>query len=240
MSDAARLASKSFSNKPAGVSYNRFIPSTSDISAISSTMNDALVGSAYAAALSYAEAISGLQKGSISWSIVRLYYSCFYSLRAMLILNNVIPFNCGGEMLLDIKNNSFLKGGKSSHHWNWGTLRKIPCMNKCWFLSSDSQEAYEKLREHRENVNYTHGFTDPNFHRCLISGESDLGKRFRAYRDDDKFIYTYLADHLAIAYPTMLLLDLEKSMRKSSIKLSTENIDYLNKVWSIKDKCPIC
>ncbi|EPB4338858.1 hypothetical protein QNZ44_002899 [Enterobacter kobei] len=240
MSDAARLASQSFSNKPSGVSYDHFTPSNADISAISSTIDDALVGSAYAAALSYAEAISGLQKGSISWSIVRLYYSCFYSLRAMLILNRVIPFNCSGEMLLDIQSSKFLKGGKSSHHWNWVTLRKIPCMNKSWFLSSDSQEAYESLRKHRENVNYTHGFTDPDFHRCLISGESDLGKRFRSYRDDDKFIYTYLADHLAIAYPTMLIHDLDKSMRKASVTLPKENIDHLKRIWSIKDKCPLC
>jgi hypothetical protein len=240
MSDAARLASQSFSNKPTGVSYDHFVPSTGDLSTISSTMSDALVESAYAAALSYAEAISGLQKGSISWSIVRLYYSCFYSLRAMLILNQVIPFNCGGEMLLDIQSCKFLKGGRSSHHWNWNTLRKIPYMSKSWFLSSDSQEAYEKLREHRENVNYTHGFTDPDFHHCLISGESDLGKRFRSYRDDGEFMYTYLTDHLAIAYPTMLILDLDKLMRKASIALPTENIDHLKRVWSIKDKCPIC
>lgn len=158
----------------------------------------------------------------------------------MLILNRVIPFNCSGEMLLDIQSSKFLKGGKSSHHWNWVTLRKIPCMNKSWFLSSDSQEAYESLRKHRENVNYTHGFTDPDFHRCLISGESDLGKRFRSYRDDDKFIYTYLADHLAIAYPTMLIHDLDKSMRKASVTLPTENIDHLKRIWSIKDKCPLC
>ncbi|WP_152414105.1 hypothetical protein [Stutzerimonas degradans] len=239
MSDASRLARQCYSKKSSGVPYKHFNPTSAELNVISSAVNDAVVGSAYAAALSYAEAITGLQKGSISWSIVRLYYSCFYSLRALLFLNQIVPFNCGGEMLLDVKGARFIKGGKSSHHWDWRSIRSVAHLSGNWFMSSDSQDAYEKLREYRENVNYTHGFTDPNFHQCLISGEADLVKRFRTYRDDSGFIYTYLADHLAIAYPTKLIFSLNVAMNDSAIVLPVENIAHLKSIWGVRDRCPM-
>jgi hypothetical protein len=238
MSDAARLASQAFSQKPLGISYAHFSPSAGEISAIQAAVEDAVVESTYAAVVSYAEAMSGLQHGSISWSIVRLYYSCFYSLRALLLLNEIVPFNYRGEMLLDIPSRKFLKGGASSHHWNWTSVRKSAQLSGMWFVSSDSEETYEKLRKHRENVNYTHAFTDPALHRCLVSGESDLIRRFRLYRDDGSFLYTYLTDHLAIAYPTKLIFSLDASLRVASLSLPPESISHARKIWSMKDRCP--
>lgn len=239
MSDAARLARQSFLSKPAGLSCEQFTPGAGDLAAIGAKVSDAVSESAYAAVVSYAEALASLKHGSISWSIVRLYYSCFYSIRALLLLNQVVPFNCNGEMLLDISNAKFLKGGRSSHHWNWHSIKKVTRLTSSWFLSTDSQESYEKLREYRENVNYTHPFTDPNFHPCLVSGEADLGKRFRSYRDDNVFLYTYLTDHLAIAYPTQLIFKLDTSMMSAAINLEPEKVAHIKKIWSLKDRCPM-
>ncbi|GEM_PF-6085645 len=240
MSDASRLASVAFSQKPQGVQYSHFALSVDQVSSIRAALDGAVIESAYAAVVSYAEAMSGLQHGSISWSIVRLYYSCFYSLRALLLLNEVVPFNCGGEMLFDVHSGKFHKGGNSSHHWNWISIRKIPQMYNGWFVSADSEDAYGKIRKHRENVNYTHAFTDPEFHLCLVSGESDISKRFRLYRDDVSFFYTYLTEHLAIAYPTNLIFSLDKLMRHASVSLPPESVSHAKKIWSIKDRCPIC
>lgn len=239
MSDASRLARQSYLSKPVGLPYEHFSPGLGDLAFIGATVKDAVSESAYAAVISYAEALSSLQHGSISWSIIRLYYSCFYSLRALLLLNNVVPFNCGGEMLLNIRDGTFLKGGRSSHHWNWKSIKKVAHINGSWFVSSDSQASYDKLREYRENVNYTHSFTDPDFHNCLLSGEADIVKRFRSYRDDSTFLYTYLSDHLAIAYPTKLIFQLDANLEKASIHLTPEKIVHIKKIWTIKDRCPV-
>ncbi len=239
MSDAARLARQSFLHKPSGVSYVHFPLPLAERASIGATVHDAVSDSAYAALISYAEALNGIKNESISWSIVRLYYSCFYSIRALLLLNEVVPFNGGEEMLLDIAGAVFLKGGRSSHHWNWTSIKRLSRLSSLWFTSSDSQESYEKLREHRENVNYTHGFTDPNLHSCLAGGGVDFAKRFRAYRDDVAFLYTYLPDHLAIAYPTKLLFALDDAMQAKAIKLDEDRLIYVKKVWSLKDRCPI-
>ena len=239
MSDAARLASQAFSHKPQGTPYANFSATAVQISSISATIDDAVIESSYAAVVSYAEAMSGLQKGSISWSIVRLYYSCFYSLRALLLLNRVVPFNCQGEMLLDLQSGKFLKGGTSSHHWNWISIRKAAQLDGSWFVSEDSEETYAELRKHRENVNYTHGFTDPTFHHCLVFDKNDLISRFKSYKDDDSFTYTYLTDHLAIAYPTKLIFSLDTSLQDASLSLPAENIAHTKKIWSMKERCPV-
>lgn len=239
MSDAARLASQTYAQKPSGTPHAHFPASAAAIASIQGVLSVAIEESAYAAVISYAEAISGLQHGSISWSIVKLYYSSFYSLRGLMLLNNVVPFNSGGEMILDMSAAKFLKGGRSSHHWNWPSIRRIPQLSASWFVSADSQEAYEKLRKHRENVNYTHAFTDPLLHSCLVSGEPDLAKRFRAYRDDMSFLYTYLVDHLAVAYPTQLIFSLDAALQSASISLSEESVSHAKKIWRMKDRCPI-
>ncbi len=239
MSDAARLSARSFATKPTALPYSNHKPTTVELTGIRFSIQKSALESAYSAIISYSEALSEIQKSSISWPIIKLYYSCFYSVRSLLILNNVVPFNSGREMLLDTHTGRFFRGGRSSHHWNWKNFSSISSIKSKWFTSEDSKEAYEALRKHRENVNYTHHFTDPDIHECLGSAESDLPKRFREYRDDSAFLYTYLDSHLAIAYPTKLIFELDATIRNSGIRLEDSQIAHINKVWSIKDRCPL-
>ncbi len=238
MSDAARLARQHFLTKDSHTAYASFPIQGNNLQAIVDCLPDAILSSAYSAVVSYAEALSGLRHGSTSWGIIRLYYSCFYSIRAMLLASGVLPFNGGNEMILDTSQGKYLKGGRSSHHWNWTSINATSLKGE-WFCSEDSQAAYKALREHRENVNYTHSFTDPSFHACLISQEPDLGRRFRGYRDDSTFFYTYLPDHLAIAYPTQLIFHLDGIMKAKSLEISGEKSIHLKSVWKIKDRCPL-
>lgn len=239
MSDAARLARVSFAAKPNGVSYDKFSISGGNLRDICDKIDDAIISSAYSSAVSYSEAIRSLSDGWVSWSIIRLYYSCFYSMKALLLLNGVIPFNFSKEMLLDVATGTFEKGGGSSHDWNWMAFKKIPSTKSEWFCAQDSQDAYQKLKKHRDNVNYTHGFTDPELHECLVTGEADISKRFRAYRDDSEFFYTYLDDHLSIAYPTKLLFHLDSVIGQRGLTLPKEKVDHIRRIWKIKDRCPI-
>lgn len=239
MSDAARLSRIAYLAKPPGQSYIHYKVNAANIIAIDSLINNAILESAYSSIVSYAEAMSGIKRNSISWSIVRLYYSCFYCIRCLLLLNKVVPFNGGDEMLFDVSDATFHKGGKSSHHWNWRSIGKIKRLASNWPFSSDSEECYGKLREHRENVNYTHGFTDPHFHPCLISAETSIEKRLRSYRDDSSFSYTYLTDHLAIAYPTKLIFELEAVMRSAGLQLDAVKLKHIDRVWSLKERCPL-
>lgn len=239
MSDASRLAKKRFAAKAAGTPYNKFNLSEFHRDEIRGALESAAGQSAFAAAVTYVEATAGIRSGTISWSIVRLYYACYYCLKAMAIRKGVVPFNTGkDEMLYNARENVFLKGGSSSHHWNWNAIRKVPTLNKQWFYSEDSESAYSELRSHREDVNYRHAFPDPEFHSCLASHTSDLNKRIREYRDDTAFLYTYLGDHLALAYPTKMIFHLEQEMVAGGFSLDDDKKNHLKSLWRMKDRCP--
>lgn len=239
MSDASRLAKKRFAAKAGGTPYAKFMLSDLHRDEIRGELASAARESAFAAAVTYIEATAGIKSGTISWSIVRLYYACYYCLKTMAIRKGVVPFNTGnGEMLYNARENVFLKGGTSSHHWNWNAIRKVPALKTLWFYSEDSEAAYTQLRTHREDVNYRHAFPDPEFHRCLASHSVDLNKRIREYRDDTAFLYTYLWDHLTLAYPTKMIFNLEQEMIAEGFSLDDDKKAHLSSLWRMKDRCP--
>lgn len=239
MSDASRLARQHFSKKPQGLPYGVFPIDNLALRQIQGKLDDAAIEAFYAAVISYIEAINGLGRKSISWSVIQLYYSCYYSVKSLLFLRGVVPFNCGDEMVLDTNSSLYHRGGRSSHQWNWRNLVKIPNVSGEWFASADAQAAYAKLRKHREDVNYNHYFTDPDFHDCLVSSEPDIVKRFRTYRDDTMFFYTYMPEHLALAFPTALVSHIDAEMRGRSLRLSGDKLDHASKIWKFRDRCPL-
>lgn len=238
MSDAARLASLAYRGKPSGMQRTNFqLPNAKIAQIIKSIPND-IESAAYSAAVSYVEALSGIRNGRASWAIVKLYYSCFYCIRTLLLADGIVPFNCGQEYILDSARNTFEKGGRSSHHWNWPTFSRIRRLSR-WIYSIESRSAYETMRKYRENANYTHPFTDPKMPSFLNSLESELSKRVRTYRDDDEFFLTYLPEHLPLAYVTKLIYEVDLELTLRSIKLQAERRAHLISSWSFADRCPI-
>ncbi len=240
MSDAARLCRQAYLGKPSGTPYNKYAISNTASNQILGKIPDAIIESAYSALISYSEALSGITNKSFSWSIVRLYYSCFYSMRCLLLMNRIIPFQDGrDEFLFDGNSLKFFKGGSSSHQWNWNSLRAIHPSKEPWYLSQDSQSAYDALKKHRDNVNYTHGFTEPELHACLLTAGSGIAKAVQGYKEDEEFLYTYLSDHLAVAYPTKLVFTVDDNISAYYSFFSDEKINHLKSTWKFRYRCPL-
>lgn len=238
MSNAGRLAKQAYETKPAGLERHRFKLQKNTLDQIVDHIPRDVSDASYAAAISYAEGLNGLINGKTSWSVVKLYYSTFYCIRSLLMLEDIIPFHYKDHFLLDTRDNYFHKGGSSSHHWNWNSLRKIKRLSQ-WYYSADSQQAYENLREKREDANYRHAFIDPYFPDFLEKKDSDLSKTFRTYRDDTGFFYTYLSGHFSLAYPTMLLFYLEQEVSSRNITWDEERRRHIKSIWPLKDRCPL-
>ncbi len=238
MSNAGRLAKQAYATKPHGVERQRFQLSKNALDQIAERIEQDISDASYAAIVSYAEALSGLEKGYTSWSIVKLYYSSFYCVRALVILSDIVPFYQKDHLLLDLQSNSFHKGGSSSHHWNWSSLRQIKRLSQ-WYYSLDSQDAYEKLRERREDANYRVAFIDPVFPEFIEKKDGDLSKAFRIYRDDHQFFYTYLSGHYCLAYPTALLFSLEREIKNRRILFVEERRKHVKSIWPLRDRCPM-
>ncbi len=237
MSNSGRLARQSFLSKPNGTPRTNYSLPTNILSQITQHLNQDAEDAAYASLVTYAEALRGLEKGNTSWSIVKLYYSAFYSIRTLLLMSGVVPFHCDSYLMLDTQQNTFLKGGTSSHNWNWSTFRTIKRLNT-WHFSDDSKHTYEALRTIREDANYRFSFVDPQFPNCIRSEIDDISKKFRGYRDDSTFFYTYLDGHYPLAYPTSLLFSLE-NYSAARPKLQDERLSHIKSIWPLKDRHPL-
>jgi hypothetical protein len=238
MSNTGRLARQAFELKPAGLSRQDYQFTASVISQITDQVDADVSDAAYAAIVSYSEALGGFSKGSTSWGVVKLYYAYFYCIRSLLLASGAIPFHSKDHLIFDIKGNSFVKGGASSHHWNWSGIRKIRRLD-AWYYSSDSEEFYGNLRDRREDSNYRFAFIDPKFPSFINNGDGDVSKIFRVYRDGSEFFYTYLVDHYVLAYPTALIFALDTVLSKRDAKLTSERRSHVKKIWPLKDRCPI-
>jgi hypothetical protein len=239
MSNAGRLAKQAFALKPQGTETPNFRLPNWQLQQISEQVEQDATDAAYAATISYTEAFRGLSKGRSSWSIVKLYYSAFYCIRGLCLLNNIVPFHSYREhYLLDLTANTVLKGGKSSHHWNWSSFRKIKRLHH-WYYSQDSEDTYNSLRDKREDANYKFAFIDPEFPSYINKSDGDLPKMFRTYRDDKDFFYTYLQDHGSLAYPTALVFSLDREINARNITFTDERRKYIKSIWPLKDRCPM-
>lgn len=238
MSNAGRLARQAYELKPAGLSRQHYQLAASAITQIKDQIESDLSDSAYAAIISYSEALGGFSKGCTSWSVVKLYYSAFYCIRSLLLASDAIPFHSKEHFIFDARGNSFIKGGSSSHHWNWNSIRQVRRLNS-WYYSSDSEDSYGNLRDRREDSNYKFAFIDPTFPSFINKGDGDFTRVFRVYRDDSTFFYTYLVDHYVLAYPTALIFALDSVLSQRGAMLTSERRTHVKKIWPLKDRCPI-
>ena len=65
----------------------------------------------------------------------------------------------------------------------------LPRLGRNGSVQQIASERIGRLSEYREDVNYRHYFTDPDYHECLNTGEERIAKRIRTYRDDTSFFY---------------------------------------------------
>ena len=226
------------SARPKGAPISKFVLPISTVSGFAEAVQADIQDAAYAAALSYADAIRGLIAGNPSWALIKLYYSAFYNIRLLLLLDGIIPFHCGEYYLCDSRDGAVKRGGKSSHQWQWNSLRDF--RRSGWYYSVDSSDAYDRLKAIREDANYRFGFIDPNWHRCLAQvSVAGIPKSFRTYRDDGDFTYTYLDDHVSFAYPTKILYAASSIFLAAGHGVSEERQSHLKKTWPLKDKPPL-
>jgi hypothetical protein len=236
MSITGRLAKLAFSKKPAGIERSIYQLNSSTLEQIADNIASDAAEAAFSAAASYAEALQGIKRRSASWSVVKLYYSSFYSVKSFMILDSIIPFHEKNYYMLDLKANRFLKGGSSSHHLNWAKIQKIKRLTH-WCYSQASQAAYEKLRNNREDSNYRLAFPDPSIPECIGRDDVLITRRIRDYRNDSDFFYTYLNEHLTLAYPTKLIFNLSQELQSRKIEFNEEKKKHLRSLWILDDRC---
>jgi hypothetical protein len=159
-------------------------------------------------AISFLDALRGLQQGFYSWSTVKLYYTVFYLLRALLATNSVaIIYEGRKPRRLHAKAGATCTAAKGTTHQAVLSLFSAE-LSSHWLLSQDIafQTPPNWLMQLREEANYSRAhFWEPdcpahfNFH-----GRVGVRRMIVAYLADSALAFD--PDHAAIAFPLQALL----------------------------------
>lgn len=177
-----------------------------------------------AAAISILDAIRGLQAQFFSWATVKLYYSVFYSFRAILAHNHMCVVYEGSKprTLHAIAGSVCTKATGTTHKVVIAQFGRV--FSTHWLLSQEIAllAAPEWFMRLREEANYGGRFYEPlcpaHFDALLTNG---VRKSVSAYLADRLFAFD--KDHAALAYPLHALIE----ARSRTSPMDDEGADFI-------------
>lgn len=125
----------------------------------------------YKSIYSFAQALGNINRNNYNWSIVQLYYACFYAIRADILLSDRCIVRCNG--LYIIKNAvgqkfELVRFGKlrGDHQMAIALIKSLKIQralqDEILDVELEGVDAYSWLMKHRERSNYqVKNFTDP-------------------------------------------------------------------------------
>jgi hypothetical protein len=198
----------------------------------------------YSSLVSVADALNGLSHAYYTWATVKLYYSCFYSYRALLALD--------GYCLFYVKSSPFgiqATKGRSAESKKGQTHQVVLVevgrrrgLTRLQGQTIDGEDPGVWLMGKREEANYRNAqFSEPLAppHFELIS-KGGLHKYVDAYGADDQLIYTFDKGHAMLAYPIAVVRETEQRLcrRDTQNPYTREAVRYLRKQFVV-DKRPV-
>ena len=176
----------------------------------------------YKSCLSLCKALNSLYRGFHSWSVVNLYYSCFYSMNAHLAVlgvglvrnKNVFSWRA------DVNCKPTKINARSDHQAVIKTFKNMSIDDVLQTNRVDGRDVYEWLALQRNNVQYRdRSFSEPEqgyFHQNLFSA-NEFEAQVLKYILDDIPIYCFDGDHSMVAAPIKRLLDTKTEFRRSDL-----------------------
>lgn len=200
----------------------------------------------YKALLSFMEATYAILNNHSSWSIVKLYYSVFYSLRAVLFLSDHIFFKDGMGNIYTLE----LKEGSIPKRVNTGKVRgDHKCTIKAYktiykdkdILNTnniDGKNVFQWIMEYRELVNYrVSSFIEPDYGYNVIPQLKKDPDFFDAlidkYLGDEYLAFCFDTDSSIYATPIVLLSksrDLIRAIDQTLQPLSAERVIVIDRL----------
>jgi len=168
--------------------------------------------------LSFSSALLSIQKNTIGWALVKLYYSVFYSVRCTLALRQhcLIRNKCWYH--LDLSNiggkPQKLTGDKYRNDHDTVLNLYIKLFHVGDFVLSnniDGLNPFDWLMEIRNDSNYRSAkFSDPDWPASLVSNSSkisldELENLWRSVKDDASSVRVFQPDFAWLAIPAMQL-----------------------------------
>lgn len=172
---------------------------------------------AQAAVATLAEATLALQEQRFTWATVKLYYCCFYSLRALLFFESICVFyrdkspysiTCrGGEVFVRRKGNSHLVVFSAFRH----TFPNDILLSQ----PITGLDPLDWLEDLRNRANYTMApIPDPDVPAHMLAPSRRLRQYFSTYIADDSYLYAFQPEHAALAFPIAAIKRLDAELKR--------------------------
>jgi hypothetical protein len=165
----------------------------------------------YSSLLSVAAGLSGLENGYTTWPTVSLYYSCFYSVRALLALSNVCLYHDSNRprwlesLPGKLPSNPPSKVRGSTHKFAFQIFSQLFPNSPLLSQPIDNLPPFDWLMTRREDANYNLArFTEPNESRYFpYLKRVGVRKLCVQYLQDNSLAFD--PDHALVAYPLLVL-----------------------------------
>lgn len=191
-------------------------------------LNQALVDDAkaiaHASLATFFEGINGVSKGRFTWSIVKLYYSAFYTCRALLMLRSLSVFYLGRSphSLIAQAGESVAQNSGNTHTVVLAEFRNRFSADPLLSQTIKMRDPLTWLEDLRNSASYrTAPFLDPSPPGEFSKPYTRLRAHLQAYVGSDRLLYCFDPEHAIICYPLFLLSRLNK-------ELSLENANRID------------
>ena len=180
----------------------------SEVTTLQHCLKNDAVDLFYSASLTFAQAITGVEKGAYSWSIVKFYYSVFYALRCYMALDGTtfLYFGTKPRILRASLGEKLIKGQNLTHKM---VLKEFCTTNpgrQILLQDIDYKSPLDWLMSQREAANYKNPrFPEPNVPDCLESVvERGVRGAIETYRSDTN-LYWFEKEHAILALPLKII-----------------------------------
>lgn len=196
-------------------------------------------GAIYSAIISFADALSGLQKGYFSWATIKLYYVCFYIAKAAIARRGYSVFYVGkSPMSLQAAAGASPQSRSGNSHTVVTALYKSSVTNGV--LNSqpiDGVHAFDWFACRREDINYRNvRFSDPEVPDWFAYVDSYGVRRVVGEYLTDPTLYAFDSDHSILALPLEALRQESQSrLQFTGLGLVGAEIETLTRLFADKN-----
>lgn len=189
----------------------------------------------YKSIYSFIQALNNIHQNNFNWSIVQLYYCCFYAIRADILLSNHCIVRCSGLYIAENQIGENFKpvrinNTRGDHQLSIALLKKLKNEHKLndeiLDIDLEGTDAYTWLMKHREKTNYQlKNFTDPEIdelfqHLYTYFKTKNLFELFNFYNSADYSICFDL-DHSILSIPFKKIMQVKNKIN-TKYQLNTQ------------------
>lgn len=164
----------------------------------------------YSAIISIGDAMHGIKNNYYSWASVKLYYSVFYAIRAILSTKKTCLFYIGTKPYsIHVSNGeSARKENGTTHKVIYTIYERLYPNDPVFTQLIDMSKPLNWLMNQRENSNYKNArFLEPETPEIYKKIIINMRNNIEGYIKNENYLYTFDKDHSILSLPIHIVIE---------------------------------